>query len=32
MDLSIAKWGNSLALRSPAVVVRQFGLKEGDTV
>jgi antitoxin MazE len=32
MDLQIAKWGNSLALRIPSEVVRQLGLREGDTV
>jgi antitoxin MazE len=29
MDLQIAKWGNSLALRLPASVVRQLGLRDG---
>jgi antitoxin MazE len=28
----IARWGNSLALRLPAEVVREFGLKEGQLV
>ncbi len=32
MDLKIAKWGNSLALRIPSAVVRQLGLRDGDTV
>jgi antitoxin MazE len=32
MDLQIAKWGNSLALRIPAELVRQLGLREGATV
>jgi antitoxin MazE len=32
MNLQIAKWGNSLALRIPAEVVRQLGLREGATV
>ncbi len=32
MDLQVAKWGNSLALRIPAEVVRQLGLSEGTTV
>lgn len=32
MDLQIAKWGNSLALRIPSEVVRQLGLHEGATV
>ena len=32
MDMRIAKWGNSLAFRVPAEVVRRFGLRAGDTV
>jgi antitoxin MazE len=32
MDLQIAKWGNSLALRIPAEIVRQLGLRDGATV
>ena len=32
MDLQIAKWGNSLALRIPSEVVRRLGLREGATV
>lgn len=32
MNLQIAKWGNSLALRIPAEVVRSLGVKEGDCV
>lgn len=32
MDLQIAKWGNSLALRLPSSVVRQLGLRDGLTV
>ncbi len=32
MDLQIAKWGNSLALRIPAEWVRRLGLREGATV
>ncbi|WP_019937556.1 AbrB/MazE/SpoVT family DNA-binding domain-containing protein [Bordetella sp. FB-8] len=32
MNLQIAKWGNSLALRIPADYVRQAGIKEGDQV
>jgi antitoxin MazE len=32
MDLQIAKWGNSLALRIPAEVVRRLDLREGATV
>lgn len=30
MNLQIAKWGNSLAVRIPAEYVRQIGAKEGD--
>ena len=32
MNLQIAKWGNSLAVRSPADYVRSIGIKEGDSV
>lgn len=32
MDLQISKWGNSLAMRIPAEIVRRFGLRDGDTV
>ncbi|MDR2839165.1 MAG: AbrB/MazE/SpoVT family DNA-binding domain-containing protein [Azonexus sp.] len=32
MNLQIAKWGNSLALRIPADYVRRTGIKEGDRV
>jgi antitoxin MazE len=32
MNLRIAKWGNSLALRLPADYVRSIGIKEGDQV
>ncbi|MDH4390750.1 MAG: AbrB/MazE/SpoVT family DNA-binding domain-containing protein [Aquabacterium sp.] len=30
--MQIAKWGNSLALRIPAEIVRRLGLREGATV
>ena len=30
--MKIAKWGNSLAVRIPADVVRALNLKEGDEV
>jgi antitoxin MazE len=30
MNLQIAKWGNSLAVRIPAEYVRQMGVREGD--
>lgn len=32
MNLQIAKWGNSLALRIPVEYVRSAGIKEGDRV
>ena len=32
MNLQVSKWGNSLAMRLPAEVVRRFGLREGDSV
>ena len=32
MNLRIAKWGNSLAVRIPAEYVRRIGLKNGDLV
>lgn len=32
MKTKIARWGNSLALRLPAEVVRDFGLREGQIV
>lgn len=32
MNLQIAKWGNSLALRIPAEYLRSAGIKEGDSV
>jgi antitoxin MazE len=30
--LQIAKWGNTLAVRLPADLMRRIGLSEGDTV
>jgi antitoxin MazE len=30
MNLQIAQWGNSLAVRIPADYVRQIGVKKGD--
>ena len=32
MDLQVAKWGNSLALRIPSEIVRRLGLHDGATV
>jgi antitoxin MazE len=32
ISLQIAKWGNSLAMRLPADLVRRFGLRDGDSV
>lgn len=28
----VARWGNSLAVRLPAAIVRDLGLKEGDRI
>ena len=30
--MKVSKWGNSLAVRLPAGLVRELGLKEGDYV
>lgn len=30
--MQVAKWGNSLAIRLPAAVVKALGLKEGDEI
>ncbi|MEI9902563.1 MAG: AbrB/MazE/SpoVT family DNA-binding domain-containing protein [Asticcacaulis sp.] len=30
--MQVAKWGNSLAVRLPAIVVEALGLKEGDDI
>ena len=30
--MQVSKWGNSLAVRLPAGLVREMGLKEGDRV
>ncbi len=30
--MHVAKWGNSLAVRLPAVVVQALALKEGDEI
>jgi antitoxin MazE len=30
--MQLAKWGNSLAVRIPAKLVEQLGLKEGDEI
>ena len=32
MNVQIARWGNSLALRIPAEVARRMGVREGDTL
>ena len=32
MQLTLAKWGNSLAVRIPAELVRSLALKEGSTL
>jgi antitoxin MazE len=31
-SMKVAKWGNSLAVRLPADLVKQLGLKEGDEI
>ncbi len=30
--MQVSKWGNSLAIRLPAAVVKVLGLKQGDNV
>ena len=30
--MQVAKWGSSLAVRPPAIVVEALGLKEGDEI
>ncbi len=30
--MQVARWGNSLAVRLPAELVRELGLKEGDKI
>ena len=32
MNIQISKWGNSLALRIPATLIKQTQLKDGDKV
>lgn len=32
MNLNIARWGNSLAVRIPAEYIKAMGVKEGDNV
>lgn len=32
MTLTVSKWGNSLAVRLPAVAARKIGVEEGDTL
>ncbi len=32
MNIQISKWGNSLALRIPAALIKQIQLKNGDKV
>jgi antitoxin MazE len=32
MNIQISKWGNSLALRIPATLIKQMQLKDGDKV
>jgi antitoxin MazE len=30
--MKVAKWGNSLAVRLPAIVIKTLNLKEGDDI
>lgn len=32
VGMHVAKWGNSLAVRLPAELVRELGLREGDQI
>lgn len=32
MKMQIGRWGNSLAVRLPKVLVERFGLREGDEI
>ena len=32
LELSVGRWGNSLAVRLPAELVRQLGVAEGDVL
>ena len=32
MNIQVAKWGNSLAVRIPSEVARRLGVQEGDTL
>jgi antitoxin MazE len=32
VQMHVAKWGNSLAVRLPAELVRELGLREGDQI
>lgn len=32
MNIQISKWGNSLALRIPATIIKEIKLKDGDKV
>jgi hypothetical protein len=32
VHMQVSKWGNSLAVRLPAMVVEALGLKEGDEI
>lgn len=32
MATQLARWGNSLAIRIPKTVLRQAGLREGETI
>ncbi|MGD9550788.1 MAG: AbrB/MazE/SpoVT family DNA-binding domain-containing protein [Burkholderiaceae bacterium] len=32
LDLTVSRWGNSLAVRLPAALARELGVREGDTL
>jgi antitoxin MazE len=32
MSMQVAKWGNSLAVRLPAAIVKALGLRDGDEI
>ncbi|MBU3670233.1 MAG: AbrB/MazE/SpoVT family DNA-binding domain-containing protein [Polynucleobacter sp.] len=32
MNIQVSKWGNSLALRIPAAIIKEIHLKDGDRV
>ena len=32
MDVAVSKWGNSLGIRIPVVVIESMGIKKGDSL